>query len=121
MGCTTDAHTAAEVFGGSLTVHFNPVIYGSGREALGGLVRALPDPHSRPLFRPFEVARRLPRMVREQRPALTAICEVAPLLAHELGLHASTPPLLAYLLERWDGKRPLKRAKGEQIQLLQNS
>ena len=117
VGCTTDAHIAAEVFGGSLTVHFTPVMYGSGREALGGLVRALPDPHSRPLVRPFEVALRLPRMVREQRPALTAICEVAPMLADGLGLPASTPPLLAYLLERWDGKGPLKRAKGEQIPL----
>jgi hypothetical protein len=28
-GCTTDAHVAAEVFGGSLTEHFNPVMYGS--------------------------------------------------------------------------------------------
>ena len=25
-GCTTDAHIAAEVFGGSLTAHFNPVM-----------------------------------------------------------------------------------------------
>src|SRR5919204_1846346 len=33
-GCTTDAHIAAEVFGGSLTTHFNPVMYGSAREAI---------------------------------------------------------------------------------------
>ena len=30
VGCTTDAHIAAEVFGGSLTVHFTPVMYGCG-------------------------------------------------------------------------------------------
>ena len=29
-GCTTEAHVAAEVFGGSLTITFNPVMYGSG-------------------------------------------------------------------------------------------
>src|ERR687888_2565925 len=29
-GCTTEAHVAAEVFGGSLTTNFNPVMYGSG-------------------------------------------------------------------------------------------
>jgi hypothetical protein len=45
-GCTTDAHVAAEVFGGSLTNSFNPVMYGSRREVFKGLLRALPDPAS---------------------------------------------------------------------------
>src|SRR4029079_18496272 len=31
-GCTTDAHGTPEVFGGSLTTHLNPVMYGSGRD-----------------------------------------------------------------------------------------
>src|SRR5215217_4376450 len=30
--CTTEAHVAAEVFGGSLTTNFDPVRYGSARE-----------------------------------------------------------------------------------------
>ena len=42
-GCTTDAHVGAEVFGGSLTTHLNPVMYGAGREVVTGLLRALPD------------------------------------------------------------------------------
>ena len=67
-GCTTDAHVAAEVFGGSLTTNFNPVMYGSGREVLKGLLRALPDPESAALVRALQTARRLPRMAREQRP-----------------------------------------------------
>ena len=46
-GCTTDAHVTAEVFGASLTTHLNPVLYGSQREVLTGLMRALPDPESR--------------------------------------------------------------------------
>ena len=46
-GCTTDAHVAAEVVGGSLTTHLNPVMYGSTRETLGGLLHALPDPDTR--------------------------------------------------------------------------
>ena len=29
-GCTTDAHVTPEVFGGSLTTHLHPVVYGSG-------------------------------------------------------------------------------------------
>jgi hypothetical protein len=44
--CTTEAHVAAEVFGGSLTTKFNPVMYGSVREGFTGMLRALPDPGS---------------------------------------------------------------------------
>ena len=116
-GCTTEAHVAAEVFGGSLTTNFNPVMYGSGREVLGGLLRTLPDPESPALVRAVQIARRLPRMAREQRPAVTAACEVAGMLATEVGVPPSVPGLLAHLTERWDGKGPLRRAKGEQIPL----
>lgn len=35
-GCTTDAHVIPEVFGDSLTTHFHPLMYGSGREVLPG-------------------------------------------------------------------------------------
>ena len=116
-GCTTEAHVAAEVFGASLTTTFNPVMYGSGREVLTGLLRALPDPGSPALVRAAQTARRLPRMAREQRPALTAACEVAGMLADQVGAPPSVPGLLAHLTERWDGKGPLRRAKGEQIPL----
>ncbi len=116
-GCTTEAHVAAEVFGGSLTTTFNPVMYGTGREVLLGLLRTLPDPGARPLARAAQTARRLPRMVREQGPALSAACEVAGMLADRVGAPSSVPGLLAHLTERWDGKGPLHRAKGEQIPL----
>ena len=43
-GCTTDAHVTAELFGDSLTTQLHPVIRGSGREVLLGLIRALPQP-----------------------------------------------------------------------------
>ena len=116
-GCTTEAHVAAEVFGGSLTTTFNPVMYGSGREVLGGLLRTLPDPGSPALVRTAQAARRFPRMAREQGPALSAACEVAGMLAERVGAPPSVPGLLAHLLERWDGKGPLRRARGEQIPL----
>jgi HD-GYP domain-containing protein (c-di-GMP phosphodiesterase class II) len=116
-GCTTQAHVAAEVFGGSLTVSFNPVMYGSAREVLGGLLRTLPDPERPPLVRAAQTARRLPRMAREQRPVLTAACEVAGMLANGVGAPASVPGLLAHVTERWDGKGPLRRAKREEIPL----
>ena len=43
-GCTTDAHVTPQVFGDSLTTHLHPVMYGSGREVLSGLLRSLPQP-----------------------------------------------------------------------------
>jgi HD-GYP domain-containing protein (c-di-GMP phosphodiesterase class II) len=116
-GCTTDAHVTAEVFGGSLTTHFNPVMYGSRREVMGGLLRALPPPESAEPVRTLQAARRLPRMARSARPQFTAMCEVAQLLADGVGLPPSVQDLLAHLFERWDGKGPLGRAKGEDIPL----
>jgi HD-GYP domain-containing protein (c-di-GMP phosphodiesterase class II) len=116
-GCTTDAQVTAEVFGGPLTTHFNPVMYGSGREVFTGLLRALPDPENRAPVRALQAARRLPRLVREQRPHMTAMCEVARMLADGVGLPPSVQGLLAHLMGRWDGKGPLGGAKGDEIPL----
>jgi len=116
-GCTTEAHVAAEVFGGSLTTNLSPVIHGSAREVLTGLLRAIPEPDTSPFVRLGQTARRLPRLAIEQRQALAAACEVAGMLAERVGAPSSVPGLLAGLTERWDGRGPLRRAKGEQIPL----
>lgn len=116
-GCTTDAHITAEVFGDSLTTHFNPVTYGRPREVFAGLLRALPDPGRPAPVRALQTVRRLPRMAQAAKPAFTAICEVAGMLAEGVGLPESTQGLFFHLSERWDGKGPLRRAHGEQIPL----
>ncbi len=116
-GCTTDAHVTAQVFGGSLVTHLNPVLFGSGREVVRGLVRALPDPERAAPVQALQAVRGLPRMAREQRPHLTAMCEVAGMLAEGIGLERSTAELLAYLTDRWDGKGPLRRGKREEVPL----
>ena len=116
-GCTTDAHVTAEVFGDSLTTHLFPVLYGPQRHVLLGLLRALPDPDSPPPLRAVQIARRFPKVVVKQRSQLTALCEVAEMLADRTGLPPTVPRLLAHLTERWDGKGPLRRAKGEEIPL----
>jgi HD-GYP domain-containing protein (c-di-GMP phosphodiesterase class II) len=116
-GCTTEAYVAAEVFGGSLTTDFNPLMYGSARDVLRGLLRALPDPGSPAFVRVVQTARRFPRMALGTRPALSAACEVAGMLADRFGAPSSVPPLLDHLTERWDGHGPLRRAKGEEIPL----
>ena len=43
-GCAADAHVTPQVFGDSLTTRFHPGAYGSGREVLSGLIRALARP-----------------------------------------------------------------------------
>ena len=116
-GCTTEAHVTAEVFGDSLTTHFNPVMYGSRHEVLSGLLRALPAPESAGPVRALQAARRLPRMARSARPQFTAMCEVAQMLAEGVGLPPPVQGLLAHLFERWDGKGTLGRAKGDEIPL----
>ena len=80
-GCTADAHVTPEVFGDSLLTNLNPVLYGSGREVATGLLKALADPGRPAPVRAFQMARGVPRMLREQRPHLTAMCEVAGMLA----------------------------------------
>jgi HD-GYP domain-containing protein (c-di-GMP phosphodiesterase class II) len=116
-GCTTGAPAAAEIFGGSLTESFNPLMYGSARDVLTGLLRALPDPGSQGVTRAAQTVRRFPRMARETRPEHSAICEVAGMLAERVGAPDSVPGLLAHLTERWDGNSPLRRAKGDEIPL----
>jgi HD-GYP domain-containing protein (c-di-GMP phosphodiesterase class II) len=116
-GCTTDAHLAPEVFGDSLTRRLQPVVFGSGRQILTALVSALPDPDATGLARAVQVAGRLPRMARGQRPHLAAVCEVAAMLADGLGLPGPVRALFAHMFERWDGHGPLRRAKGEEVAL----
>ena len=116
-GCTAEAHVAAEVFGGSMTENFNPLMYGSVREVFTGLLRSLPDEDVTGLARAAQTARRLPRMARETRPSLTASCEVAGMLAEQTGAPTAVPDLLAYLTDRWDGHGPLGRGKHEEIPL----
>lgn len=116
-GCTTDAHLAAEIFGSSMTENFDPVKYGSPREVLGGLLGSLPNQGAPALARAAQTARRLPRLIREQPRALSALCEVAGMLAEQTGAPGAVPDQLAHLLERWDGKGPLRRAKGDEIPL----
>jgi HD-GYP domain-containing protein (c-di-GMP phosphodiesterase class II) len=116
-GCTTDAHVTPEVFGGSLTENAQAYLYGSRREVVTALLRALPDPGGSGLRRAGQAVRRFPRMAREQRPHLAAACEVATMLGTALALPGSAAALSMYMFERWDGHGPLARARGEEIPL----
>jgi HD-GYP domain-containing protein (c-di-GMP phosphodiesterase class II) len=116
-GCTADAEITAAIFGGDLTANFGPVLFGSQREMLAGVVRALPDPESSPPVRAIQIARRLPKAGRSNKQHMVALCEVGQMLAERLGLPASVQGLFFTLTDRWDGKGPLGRARRDEIPL----
>ena len=116
-GCTTDAELGAQIFGGSMTRHHLPVMYGSQRASMLGVLRALPPPGSSPPRAALEIARRAPKATRALQPHITAACEVAEMLALRVGLSAPLSSLFAHVTERWDGNGPLKRAAHEEIRL----
>jgi HD-GYP domain-containing protein (c-di-GMP phosphodiesterase class II) len=116
-GCTADADITAETFGGDLTANFGPVMFGSQREMLPVILRSLPDPDIAGPARAIQIARRLPRAAKGNKPHMVAICEVGEMLAERLGLSASAQGLFETLTERWDGKGPLRRAEQEEIPL----
>ncbi len=116
-GCTTDAHMGPEVFNDSLLENLNPVLYGSNREIVAGLLRALAEPDRAPPLRAVQMLRGIPRLLREQRPHLRAMCEVTGRLADGVGVPAAVVDQLRFLTDRWDGRGPLRRGKGEEIPL----
>ena len=109
IGCTSDAHEQAELFGDeiaaraelNLAPHLAPHL--APRELLGALSRhsgagAPPAQRARAIGRTLVSARRLPRQI------ATAHCEVAEQLAASLGLPDEVPASLYAVFERWDGK-----------------
>jgi HD-GYP domain-containing protein (c-di-GMP phosphodiesterase class II) len=119
VGCTADAEVAAQTFGDddALTRHAMPVRFGSPPERLAGFMRALATSASPAPARAMQIARGMPRAVREFKGHVTAFCEVAQMLTDRLGLPASMQGLFGYLVERWDGKGVPGRARREQIPL----
>ncbi len=116
-GCTTDAHVGPNVFNDSLVTNLNPVLYGTGREVALGLLKALAEPGRSPPVRAAQMLRGIPKLLREQRPHLTAMCEVAGKLANGIGVPSSVADQLEFLTDRWDGRGPLRRGKGDEIPL----
>ncbi|MGH2682987.1 MAG: HD domain-containing phosphohydrolase [Actinomycetota bacterium] len=116
-GCTTDSDVASRIFAGSRTENVTPVQFGSGAEALAGVMRALSRPGGPPHQRIYDIGRRLVPAARFRKPHFTALCEVAEMMAKRLGLPPAVHGLFPYLTERWDGKGVLKRAAREEIPL----
>ena len=92
-----------------------PRQFGSTLEALGGVIRALPEPDSGTLKSGIEIAAGFPKAARFRRSHFTALCEVAMMLSERLGLPDGINGLFLYLTERWDGNGVLGRKAGDDI------
>lgn len=114
-GCTIDGDIRSRIFGSSMTEHSTPVQFGSMRESVSGVIRALPPPGVGGPRRVLEVARRMPQAMRFRGPHFAALCEVAEMIAERFALPESVNHLFFFLTERWDGKGVLGRAAGEEI------
>jgi hypothetical protein len=101
----------------ALKTHLGPVLFGSQREMMAGVMRALASSASAPPLRAAQIARRLPRAIGGNERHLASLCEVAHMLADRLGLPASVRALFAQLTERWDGKGHPGRARRDEIPL----
>jgi hypothetical protein len=105
VGCTVDAEVAADLFDeDALLTHFTPVMFGSPRQTMAGIIRALAGPGSAPPARIALAATRLPRAVRGHQRHIVALCEVAQMLSERLGMPPHVHGLFAHLIERWDGR-----------------
>lgn len=118
VGCTADAEISAEIFEDeALVTHFTPVMFGSRRETMTGIMRALATPTSPAPVRLLQGASRLPRAGRGHQRHLVAMCEVAQMLCDQLGMPTSVRALFLSLTERWDGKGGPAGLKGQELPL----
>lgn len=118
-GCTADAEVASEVFGtdNALLTEFVPVMFGTRRDTMGGVMRALASPGDPPLVRAGQMVRRLPNAARLHKRHTVAACQVAQMLSERLGMRPQVRALFAYFTERWDGKGDPGQAVGDQLPL----
>ena len=117
VGCTADAQLGAELFGGDLSEHLIPVMFGTRGELARGLVRSVAPPDMPAATRALTLARRFPRVVRNHPRHFVAVCEVGEMLARRLGLPESIRRLFAQFAGRWDGKGQPRGLRGDDIPL----
>lgn len=118
IGCTADAHTQAHFYGDEIrsSADITPSFYGPPRDAVRSMLRnvAAGQPPGRRIARTLEFA--VTSRARFLRGTI-AHCEVAQLLAQQLGFDADTRRLLTHIFERWDGKGMPGGLRGEAIAL----
>ena len=117
-GCTADAEVQARLFPeGALLESWTPVMFGSSREGTLGVLAALAAGEGVWPARVLRAAGRLPGAVRGYKQHVAALCQVTELLAGGLGLPTDISEMFGDLTERWDGRGPLERSRGDQVAL----
>jgi HD-GYP domain-containing protein (c-di-GMP phosphodiesterase class II) len=118
LGCTADVHAFAELFGDELAIRprFATVDLAKPTELMGVMLRHVGEGQPLP-----QRARMIARLVTTgQRTAekfTVAHCEVAEMLAQQLGFGPEIQGGLARMFERWNGRGMPRRLKGEEIPL----
>jgi len=115
VGCTAEVHSFSAIVGDELTFH-------DGASRIDATSpRAMAAFTLRHLVRTnglLGAAGKLAQMARSRdvfQEGVVAVCEVAELLADQLGLDADVQRDLTLTIERWDGKGFMKRAKEDEI------
>lgn len=115
-GCTADAEIAAALFEeGGMLAHFTPAVFGSRREFVQGLGRALAGPETPAVLRAARLARLLPRAVRGGKAHVEAMCQVAVMIGRSLGVPEPLHAVLGAFAERWDGRGGPAGLKGDEL------
>ena len=119
VGCTAGAETATELFGdeAALTAYAAPGRFGSRREMMSGLLRAMAPPDLPAPVRVARLAVGLPKAAHVFPSQIIAFCQVGQMLTDRLGLPPSIKPLFAYFAERWDGKGQPAGRRAEDLPL----
>lgn len=116
-GCTADADVQAELFPDGFAEHWTAVMFGSQRQSMAGVFRALGSGDGGGVRRTVRAAAKFPRAGRGFKHHTEALCEVAEMLATGVGLPPTVSSLFRLLTERWDGGGPLRRTAGADLPL----
>jgi HD-GYP domain-containing protein (c-di-GMP phosphodiesterase class II) len=116
-GCTADADVQADLFPDGLTEHWAPAMFGSQRQSMAGVFRALGSGDGGRVHRTIRAATKFPRAGRGYKHHTEALCEVAEMIASGVGLPPTVSGLFRTLTDRWDGAGPLGRAAGADLPL----
>ena len=118
IGCTADAHTQAHFFGDEIgaAADITPTFYGRPAVAFRSMTGHIGagQPAGIRISRALEFAATGRRRL---LAGTVAHCEVARMLAEELGFDADTRRSLDQVFERWDGRGMPGGLRGEQITL----
>jgi HD-GYP domain-containing protein (c-di-GMP phosphodiesterase class II) len=117
LGCTAEAHVAAEAFGDELAARswLMALYFGPPTEVMASMLRRLGEGNP-PLQRARRVAKAFMTMPKLRATAV-AHCEVARRLAERLGFGPDLQGALWHVYERWDGRGDPGRVTGADLAL----